>query len=44
VRPLAADVPAFTAANRAHHAHHADRGDRVGRTDNDVSNEGIVTR
>jgi gamma-glutamyl hercynylcysteine S-oxide hydrolase len=47
VRPLAADIPVFTAANRAHrahHAHHADRTDRVGRTDNDVSNEGIVTR
>jgi glutamine amidotransferase len=50
VRPLAAEIPGFTAAARAHRARRAhqtdrsDRSDRSDRTDNDVSNEGIVTR
>ena len=47
VRPLAAEIPGFTATARAHRArraHQANRSDRSDRTDNDVSNEGIVTR
>ena len=41
VRPLAAEIPVFTAANRAHRAR---RAQHIDRTDDDVSNEGIVTR
>ena len=47
VRPLAAEIPRFTAAARAHRArraHQINRSDRSDHTDNDVSNEGIVTR
>jgi glutamine amidotransferase len=50
VRPLAAEIPGFTAtarahrARRAHQANRSDRSDRSDRTDDDVSNEGIVTR
>jgi gamma-glutamyl hercynylcysteine S-oxide hydrolase len=40
-RPLTAEIPGFTATARAHRARRTDRFDH---TDNDVSNEGIVTR
>jgi glutamine amidotransferase len=44
VRPLTAEIPGFTATARVHRAHRARHTDRFDHTDNDVSNEGIVTR
>ena len=45
VRPLAAEATAFAPPAHAHaHAHRPNRAQPADRTDDDVSNEGIVTR